>query len=632
MTRWATLAICTAAFRNRHVQYTDTASGQAGDGWITLFDGKNLDQWDSDGTATFKIEDGAVIATDKKDPKAVASYLVTKDSVQGLRDPRRVLGQRRRQQRHLHPLQTRRRSAAKTCYEVNIFDKRPDPTYGTGAHRPYRRGQSDAEGRRQVEHLWRSPPRAAKLTVTFERQEDRRRCRQRPVEEGPIALQFGVGTVKFRKVADQAAVGAERRAHCAVIAAGRDARSRCVAADRATLLRLAVDLRQQPRQRRAHHRHVLRQHGEPERHHPESEDRQEADDAAGRQRDADRDAIGLGRRGCAPFASTRHAVRDALLQAIEFFVEVRLVAPSGFLHRAMPDQGTSPALRSSDKKRAAEARPVRSHDKITQALRRLSIRAEFCRPGSPAIDCCHSSVSWLKPRLIDMSKHCSQVGLSGRTTSLLRGACVGAVSAGLSGAARLTERLAPEMPTASRGWPQSKRSACKFPSQRALKQRKSPPAASCHASRFSVNCASRRTALKRLKFARRAGFFFWEYNHHISVSTYPRPLRAALCSDRLAHRGRRLKRRSDDGARCGARQWHRVGAPGGAGLSRRGPARHGTPTPSRLGSRKLGAITPADRKAGEGSLASSLAPPGAPSPRSRGDGKGDTGRPRARNN
>src|SRR5215203_7323249 len=39
-----------------------------------------------------------------------------------------------------------------------------------------------------------------------------------------------------------------------------------------------------------------------------------------------------------------------------------------------------------------------------------------------------------------------------------------------------------------------------------------------------------------------------------------------------------------------------------------------------LGSRKLGVMTPADRKAGEGSFASSLAPPGAPIPRWREEG------------
>ena len=80
MTRWATLAIALLFSAIAAVQYTGTAFGQAGGGWITLFDGKNLDQWQGDGSATFKIEDGSVVAVDKKDPNAVASYLVTKQS------------------------------------------------------------------------------------------------------------------------------------------------------------------------------------------------------------------------------------------------------------------------------------------------------------------------------------------------------------------------------------------------------------------------------------------------------------------------------------------------------------------------------------------------------------------------
>ena len=61
--------------------------------------------------------------------------------------------------------------------------------------------------------------------------------------------------------------------------------------------------------------------------------------------------------------------------------------------------------------------------------------------------------------------------------------------------------------------------------------------------------------------------------------------------------------------------------------SSQGPARPGTPIPSRhVGSRKFGAFRPADRKAGQGSLASSLAPPGAPSPRFEGNGKQGYGR------
>src|SRR6476661_7934902 len=122
MTRWATLAIALLFSAIATVHTTDTASGP--DGWITLFDGRNLDQWQGDGTATFKITDGAVEAVDKKDPKAVASYLVSKQSFKDFElraefwvsddansgiyfrctDPAQISG--------------------KTAYEANIFDTR----------------------------------------------------------------------------------------------------------------------------------------------------------------------------------------------------------------------------------------------------------------------------------------------------------------------------------------------------------------------------------------------------------------------------------------------------------------------------------------------------------------------------
>ena len=197
MTRWATLAIALLFSAIAVAHYTGTASGQADGGWVTLFDGKNLDQWDGDGTATFKIEDGAVIATDKKDPKATASYLISKKSYKNfvlraefwvsddansglfLRcDPKKI--------------------GAKTCYEYNIFDKRPDPTYGTAsivyiaevnpmpkAGSKWSTMEAGADGRH--------------LTLVFDGKKTVD-VRNGLWEEGHIALQFGTGTVKFRKI------------------------------------------------------------------------------------------------------------------------------------------------------------------------------------------------------------------------------------------------------------------------------------------------------------------------------------------------------------------------------------------------------------------------------------------------
>src|SRR5580704_4838763 len=40
----------------------DSAAAQADAGWVTLFDGNNLDNWSPIGTANWKLADGALIA------------------------------------------------------------------------------------------------------------------------------------------------------------------------------------------------------------------------------------------------------------------------------------------------------------------------------------------------------------------------------------------------------------------------------------------------------------------------------------------------------------------------------------------------------------------------------------------
>jgi hypothetical protein len=193
MTRWATLAAALL-----FSAFATMASGQ--DGWITLFDGKNLDLWVSDGTATFVIEDGAVIATDKKDPKAVASYLVSKQSFKDFEiraefwvsdDANSGIFIRNGDPAHI---------STKAGYEANIFDTRPDPSLGTGALGPF----APASTVLKTGGKWNTyeiTARGSKFTLvlngvkTVDNAEDSKFS-----AAGPIALQFGAGTVKFRKV------------------------------------------------------------------------------------------------------------------------------------------------------------------------------------------------------------------------------------------------------------------------------------------------------------------------------------------------------------------------------------------------------------------------------------------------
>ncbi|MEI8152750.1 MAG: DUF1080 domain-containing protein [Hyphomicrobiales bacterium] len=197
MTRWATLATALVLSAAAAVQSNTAFSQGVNDGWTVLFDGKNLDQWDSDNTATFKIEDGSVIATDKKDPKATASYLISKKSYKNfivraefwvsddansglfLRcDPKKI--------------------GAKTCYEYNIFDTRPDQTYGTASIVYI----AEVNPMPKAGGKWSTMEAGANgrhLTVVFDGKKTVD-VRNGLFEEGHIALQFGAGTVKFRKI------------------------------------------------------------------------------------------------------------------------------------------------------------------------------------------------------------------------------------------------------------------------------------------------------------------------------------------------------------------------------------------------------------------------------------------------
>ena len=177
---------------------SDQASGQ-GARWVMLFDGKNLDQWNGDGTANFQIADGSIVAVDKKDPKATASYLVSKESYKDFElfaefwvsndansgifirctDPQKV--------------------GSKTAYEVNIFDTRPDPSYGTGAIVDTAKASKmlKAGGKWNTYHI---VAKGSKLTVTLNGTKTVDGAEDARFAAGPIALQFGVGVVMFRKV------------------------------------------------------------------------------------------------------------------------------------------------------------------------------------------------------------------------------------------------------------------------------------------------------------------------------------------------------------------------------------------------------------------------------------------------
>jgi len=167
-------------------------SGQADAGWITLLDGSNLDSWNRTGNANWRIAEG-VAQADKGNGHLVsknihtdfqlrAEFWVDADANSGIHfrcaDPQKI--------------------GSATCYEVNIFDKRADPEYGTGAIVNVAKvsPMPKAGGRWSTVEVTAKGPR---LIVIFNG------IRTADVQDtkharGPITIQYSAGVVKFRRL------------------------------------------------------------------------------------------------------------------------------------------------------------------------------------------------------------------------------------------------------------------------------------------------------------------------------------------------------------------------------------------------------------------------------------------------
>ena len=165
-------------------------SGQAD--WKTILDGTTLKGWDVVGNANWSVAEGAVQASSGTgflvtpmsytDFQITADFWVTDDANSGifirLQDPKTI--------------------AANNSYEVNIFDKRPDQSYRTGGIVDVAKPMAmvNTGGKWNTIDI---TARGTKLIVLINGMkmvdmDDKKYAR------GPIALQYGAGTVKFKNV------------------------------------------------------------------------------------------------------------------------------------------------------------------------------------------------------------------------------------------------------------------------------------------------------------------------------------------------------------------------------------------------------------------------------------------------
>ena len=177
------------------VQYAGLAFGD--DGWVTLMDQAGKGEWGEVGKANWTFKDGLLTA-DKLDGKDLA-YLVSKTMYKDFQIRAEFWVDDEANCGIFLRCDQSDKIDAKICYEVNIFDKRPDPTYGTGAIVDTAKvdPMPKAGGRWNTYEITAQGPH---LTIVLNGQKTADVQDSKHLNAGPIALQYGSGVVKFRKV------------------------------------------------------------------------------------------------------------------------------------------------------------------------------------------------------------------------------------------------------------------------------------------------------------------------------------------------------------------------------------------------------------------------------------------------
>jgi len=200
MKRWATFAFLIACGVGvMSAQNPRHAVAQNDIGWVMMFDGETLSGWTPIGTANWRLENGAIVADSGNgflvsantytDFQLRVEFWIEAKTNSGVfircTDPNSVSG--------------------KTAYEVNIWDTRPEPKYGTGAivdvaavdPMPHAAGQWN---------VYEITAKGDTFTVVLNDQKTVDGARSDKFASGRISLQHGKGAtdesgvVKFRKV------------------------------------------------------------------------------------------------------------------------------------------------------------------------------------------------------------------------------------------------------------------------------------------------------------------------------------------------------------------------------------------------------------------------------------------------
>ena len=169
-----------------------------GAGWITLFDGKTLEGWTKTGDPNITVSDGIVQADTGN------GHLVWKDAYADFELRAEIWIDPKANSGIFIRFPDKAKPSSKDGYEFNVFDARPDPSYGTGAIVDTAKPEKilKAAGKwTLMEIVAKGDELSFKLDGTTTVDKARRNGDGHATSDrGFISLQFGGGLVRFRKV------------------------------------------------------------------------------------------------------------------------------------------------------------------------------------------------------------------------------------------------------------------------------------------------------------------------------------------------------------------------------------------------------------------------------------------------
>jgi hypothetical protein len=168
----------------------------AGGSWTTLVYGetmKDLSGFTELGAGNWTFTDGSLQGKGGKD-----GYLLTKASYTDFELRAEFWADEDANSGLFLRCQDRNKVTADNAYEVNIFDKRPDPSYGTGAIVNVSKisPMPKAAGRWNTYEITAKGDRLLVVLNGVQTAD----ARDGRFKSGPIALQSAAGTIRFRKV------------------------------------------------------------------------------------------------------------------------------------------------------------------------------------------------------------------------------------------------------------------------------------------------------------------------------------------------------------------------------------------------------------------------------------------------